>query len=242
MAQSGQALSPAAALLGQGVLPLLPTGLVRALAILRHPSQAARNGPKAHSPIHPDFALSQRVDDRAREKGRTFEIRDLADTRALRARVVLATTVLSDGLDCGYQALFGVTTRQPASDVRLFEFCLAVPEEQYQHKGQTRWLFRRAMAERLPPEILANPKRGLQAADWFERLCRAQAQVLEVLTRLEQSDLAKRALDLPRLRRLAEDLPRAASGPTQLLADSRGVLDLGLMTGCFIRWVETGQA
>jgi asparagine synthase (glutamine-hydrolysing) len=96
------------------------------------------------------------------------------------------------------------------------------------------------MAQKLPPEVLTSRKRGLQAADWFERLIGARARILDELTQVEQCDLARRALDLPRLRRLVEEMPRATGDADQVMTDYRGVLELGLMTGCFIRWVETG--
>jgi hypothetical protein len=78
----------------------------------------------------------------------------------------------------------------------------------------------------------------LQAADWFERLNGAQPRILDELTRLEQSDLARRALDLARLRQLMEQMPQVGGDADQMMADYRGVLEFGLMTGCFLRWFE----
>ena len=68
----------------------------------------------------------------------------------------------------GYEAMFGVQTRNPAGDARIVDFCLSVPEEQFQRDGMPRSLIRRAIQDRLPPEVLASRRRGLQAADWFE--------------------------------------------------------------------------
>jgi asparagine synthase (glutamine-hydrolysing) len=245
LASKGKARSPARALLGGGILPLLPDSLYAALHQLRDPDGTGwRTGSMSYagSPINPDFAVAQRVAERARAKRGKYRLRPSADTRSTRLRVILGSTGRADGFDAGYQALFGVTSRAPASDVRLVEFCLAIPEEQYQRDGETRWLLRRAMAERLPPEVLKNRKRGLQAADWFERLRGAREQILDELTQIEQSDLARQALDLPRLRRLVEQMPHTIAEPGQVMADYRGVLELGLMTGCFIRWVETGSS
>ncbi len=241
LADHGRARSPARALLSRGILPLLPDGPYFALERLRQSERAAMNPHSplfAYSPIHPDFAAEQHVIEQARDSRARFRLR--ADTRALRLRTILGTSRAGEGLDAGYQALFGVAEREPACDVRLVEFCLALPEEQYQHDGQTRRLIRRVMDKRLPAAVLENRQRGLQAADWFERLDGAQARILDELTRIEQSDLARRALDLARLRRLVEQMPHTGRDARQLFADYRGVLELGLMTGCFIRWVETG--
>ena len=56
---------------------------------------------------------------------------------------------------------------------------------------------------RLPPAVLANKKRGLQAADWYERLDASRAAMAVELDRLEQSALARRTLDLTRRRRIS---------------------------------------
>jgi hypothetical protein len=42
--------------------------------------------------------------------------------------------------------------------------------DQYRRGGVSRWLIRRAMADRPPPEILGSSRRGVGTADWFERL------------------------------------------------------------------------
>jgi asparagine synthase (glutamine-hydrolysing) len=98
------------------------------------------------------------------------------------------------------------------------------------------------MADRLPPEVLANRQRGLQAADWYDRLVGARAALLEELTRIEQCDLAQQALDLPRLRGLVVQLGRDnVNRVGQQFAQYRGVLERGLMTGSFIRWVEENR-
>jgi asparagine synthase (glutamine-hydrolysing) len=190
------------------------------------------------SPIHADFALANRVEERSRETGRHLRFRSRADRRPGRARSILAGISRADGLGAGYEALFGVTGRDPTADVRVVEFCLAVPEEQYRRDGDTRWLIRRSMASRVPPQVLANRKRGLQAADWFERMTGARAQILDALTRIEESDVARRAIDLPRLRQLADLMPHATGSANRLLADYRFTLSNGLMTGCFLRWME----
>ena len=136
--------------------------------------------------------------------------------------------------------MFDVQTRCPLLDVRLVEFCLALPEDQYLRDGQPRWLIRRAMADRLPPEVLGNRKRGLQAADWFERLDAIRPQILEELARFEQSELARRALDIARLRQLLQQWSQARLGEMWVSLNYRMILESGLMMGRFLRWFEAG--
>ena len=138
------------------------------------------------------------------------------------------------------RASFGVDKRDPAGDQRIVEFCLSLPEDQFRRDGQSRLLIRRAMQGRLPPEVLNSTRRGLQAADWLDRLRAAQPTVDLTLQRLEKSELARRALDLGRLRRLAADLNRAGSDAERQLWDYRVVLEQGLMAGCFLDWFEAG--
>jgi hypothetical protein len=99
-------------------------------------------------------------------------------------------------------------------------------------------LIRRAMADRLPAEILASPRRGVDTADWFERLSGARNQVFEALRLLEQSETASAVLDLPRMRRLADQMDQTTSDPVRTLTDYRHVLERGLMVGRFLRWFE----
>ena len=87
-----------------------------------------------------------------------------------------------------------VDHRDPTADVRLLEFCLSVPTEQFMRGGVQRSLARRALADRLPPEVLEEPRRGLQVADWHEDLTAARRDILDELGRLEHCAAASRAL------------------------------------------------
>src|SRR5262249_13722821 len=51
----------------------------------------------------------------------------------------------------------------PFQDRRLIEFTLGVPEEQFLRRGESRSLARRVLADRLPPALLAENRRGRQS-------------------------------------------------------------------------------
>jgi asparagine synthase (glutamine-hydrolysing) len=70
---------------------------------------------------------------------------------------------------------WGVDMRDPSADRRLVEFCLSVPPEQFLAGGVPRSLARRAFADRLPPEVLRERRKGYQAADWFEGMSVSRA-------------------------------------------------------------------
>ena len=92
------------------------------------------------------------------------------------------------------------------------------------------------MANRLPSEVLSNRKRGLQAADWFERSTSVHGEIAAELTRLEECDLARRALDLARMRRLVKQWPQGGWGETQMVEEYGYFLERGLMVGRFLQW------
>ena len=87
-----------------------------------------------------------------------------------------------------------LTHRDPTADVRLLEFCLAVPTEQFLRDGMQRALARRALADRLPKQVLEEPRRGLQVADWHEDLTAVRDRVADELDRLEACPAATTAL------------------------------------------------
>lgn len=240
LAYSGEARSTLRALVGQGVMPHLPTPLWAAIQRLRGKLKESPDEPwHAYSPIHPDFVAAQKLKAHDLRINSPYLARLRADTRQLRYRVATTVDIGSD-LDTGYQAMFGIETRSPTADVRLLQFCLALPEEQYLRDGQPRWLIRRAMTDRLPPKVLENRKRGLQAADWYERLSAAREAVQAELAGLERSELARRVLDLPRLRRLFKQWPRDGWDELQTYIDYCRVLESGLMVGRFLCWFERG--
>jgi asparagine synthase (glutamine-hydrolysing) len=140
----------------------------------------------------------------------------------------------------GYEALFGVQTRNPTGDVRLVEFCLSLPEDQHRHDGVPRSLIQRAMKDFLPPDVLGNRRRGVQAADWLERAKADQARMLDELTRIEHSELASSALDLERIRELVQRLHETDAGESGTV-NLQAVLASAFMVGSFLRWFESGM-
>jgi asparagine synthase (glutamine-hydrolysing) len=110
--------------------------------------------------------------------------------------------------EAGILALHGVDLRDPTSDLDVAQFCLGIPDQQYLAEGINRSVIRRAMWNLLLPTVLANRKRGLQAADWFGKLSRRRETMADEVRRLRTSSLAAEAINLKQLERLVEDWPR----------------------------------
>jgi asparagine synthase (glutamine-hydrolysing) len=65
----------------------------------------------------------------------------------------------------------GVWKRDPTNDIRVIQFCLSLPEDQYVQNGLDRALIRRSTENLLPDEIRLNQRvRGVQGADWVHRM------------------------------------------------------------------------
>lgn len=240
LARHGAARSTLRAFLGRGIMPFLPAPLWIAATWLRKSPVARLNQPwRAYSSIRPYFAAEQRVDARAHDMGWDFRYRSTADSRQVRYDALASQDI--GPYITAFRSLYGVDSRSPLADVRLVEFCLALPEDQWLRDGVTRSILRRAMADRLPREVLSNEKRGLQAADWYEHLTSMRGQIKAELTSLERCDLARHALDLSRMRRLVEQWPEGGWAASQLRAEYGFLLGHGLMVGRFLRWFETGS-
>ena len=98
------------------------------------------------------------------------------------------------------------------------------------------------MANKLPVEILDNRQRGLQAADWFERLLASREKYLIELAEWFKSDLISGILDLRRMTGLLEQMPCAEGDASKIMMDYRQVVELGMMMGRFIQWFEAGKS
>lgn len=224
-------------LAGQGLKPLLPPPLGQTAEWLLRNKHAFDPEPwRNNSPIHPDFAAAQRVTERAREANCDFHFRCTANSRKFRCEALAQQD--SGSYHSMQHSIFGVDTRSPLADVRLAEFCLAIPEDQYLRNGESRALVRRAMAGKLPPQVLMNRRRGLQAADWFERGASVQNKLAAALKQLESCDLARRVLDLARMHRLFEQWPKVDRYEERIANDYGRILMHGITVGRFLQWFE----
>jgi asparagine synthase (glutamine-hydrolysing) len=135
------------------------------------------------------------------------------------------------GILAGWQ----VDRRDPTVDTRLIEFCLAVPTDQYQRDGVWRALPRLALSDRLPRVVLDEPRRGVQAADWHERLTAVRDRVAGELDRIAACPAAAQVLDLQRLRTLVEKWPADGWERDDTTVIYRGGLLRALAMGHFLR-------
>jgi asparagine synthase (glutamine-hydrolysing) len=135
-------------------------------------------------------------------------------------------------------AAWGIDVRDPTADKRVFEFCAAIPPEQFVVGNQSRSLIRRAMEGRLPPATLSRTEKGTQAADWYESLSQILPQLRAELTNLEKSPTARTLLDLDLLHTALDHWPATAREAADGPALYQSTLPRALSVGQFIRRTE----
>ena len=134
---------------------------------------------------------------------------------------------------------WGIDLRDPTADRRLVEFCLSVPSDQYLANGVTRALARRAFADRLPPETVAETRKGYQGADWFEGLDADRARLADEVEHIARDPLAAGLIDLARAKRMLEDWPLGEDWREDAtVMRYRHALLRGVSTGHFLRKVS----
>lgn len=112
--------------------------------------------------------------------------------------------------------------RDPTNDLRVIQFCLAVPEKQYIQAGQDRSLIRRATKDFLPDNIRLNQKkRGLQGADGINRMLPAWNKFVEEIQLLCKDKTADQFLNLSVVKNSLEKIKDNPSSKDVYEADFR---------------------
>jgi asparagine synthase (glutamine-hydrolysing) len=220
-------------------MPTAPSWMRRLIYRLRgrDPDSVAN-----HSMLNPDFIAESGLARRWREQG--FDPwfgppdRNVARWRA--ARVFDLNQYASD-MRAMAGEIVGHEVRDPHADRRLLEFALAVPEPMFRRDGVPRSFARRVLADRLPREIIDERRHGANIPTWFRSLEARRADIAREIDRLEASPLARRLLDLPRLKRLMAQWPKDEQAAEYRFGEYRLALTGGLHAGRFIRWVEGGN-
>ncbi len=214
-------------LLEHCLAPYLPAALWAALEKHRGRGWNLTN----YSAIHPTFMARMRTAERAKKTNQDLSYRPWANGR----RMCVATlTRFDNGEYFASDNAVGLEMRDPTADLRLTEFCLAVPDAQYLRDGQSRWLLHRLMGDVLPPETLHANTRGLQAADWYEAAGQALPRLREELTHLMTHGSAGDYLDLEALRQALDDWPDSGWETSEIEQTYRLKLLRGLSVGVFI--------
>jgi asparagine synthase (glutamine-hydrolysing) len=207
--------------------PFLPRSAWRKIARLRGKGRELTDY-TAINPVH-----AKAVSERAGSLGLDVSYRPRPDPFELRTWVL--QRVDFGNYNKGALGAWGIDLRDPTADRRLVELCLAIPPAEYLRGGVPRSLARRAFADRLPAKVLAERRKGYQAADWHEGLSAARPQLDRELDRLAQIPEAAGLLDVARLRCLLDDWPEGDWHREAIVEQYRLALLRGASAGAFIR-------
>jgi asparagine synthase (glutamine-hydrolysing) len=197
-----------------------------------------------YSALNPDFMAERDLPRQWREQGFTQPwFRTVGwDAARIRAELLFDRNQFARDMYAMHDEHHGLEVRDPHSDRRLLEFLLAVPEPIYRRNGVPRSFARAVLADRLPREILDERRTGIQAGAWFRRLDGRRNAIAAEVERLDASLLARRLLDVPRLKRLMSEWPADEHAAENRRMEFQRLLGRGLHIGRFIRWVEGGNA
>lgn len=189
-----------------------------------------------HAAIRTEYLAARNLATVARERDFDFAGRPWKDGFALRLWIMTGRDrgILSKGPLAGW----ALDTRCPLADRRLTEFCLSVPTDEFLFKGVRRSLARRALADRVPPAVLNECKRGYQVADWHEALTGARAEVATEVERLAAHPVAVKMLDIVAMRNLVDNWPNSGWERPDIEARYRSALLEGIAAGHFLRKVS----
>ena len=105
-----------------------------------------------------------------------------------------------------------------------------------------RWFARAVLADRVPGEILRETRYGAQETNWFSALSARREEFAEEVERMENSLMASRFFDIPRLKRLVRDWPKDAAEAERRKGAYIRSLDQAVHVFRFMRWVNRGNA
>ena len=221
------------------VMRMAPSWLQKAIHRLRGRDPGSISH---YSALNPAFVAETGLARRWREQG--FDpmfappFRDGAQLRAYRMfdynQFGRDRRALSEGVN-------GHEVRDPHADRRLLEFALSVPEPMFRRAGVPRSFARKVLADRLPREILDERRWGASVPGWFRVLDSTRKEITGDVERLEGSPLARRLIDLRRLKGLVAQWPKDEQAAEKRSAEYDLALARGIHVGRFIRWVEGGN-
>jgi len=213
--------------------PLVPLPVGNWIDRRRRPNHAWQD----HSPIRVDFANAMAVERRARKLGHDFLYRV---RRNERAQGLGQVDYLGDW-HAAEKAVTGVEVRDPTADIDVVSYCFGIPPEQFLAEGTDRSLVRRAMWGMLPEAVLTNRSRGLQAADWYEKLAANRSALSQQVDALSRSPLARKMIDLPRLQSAIRTWPETGWERLDVFREYNLALTRGIAGARFLKWFESAN-
>lgn len=178
------------------LVPLLSDPAWRAMKRVVH--RGERDILEVISPFTREFIASSRLGERAaqaRFNAARFQPRSRADN--IRYLFANGDSEAAE-IHQGFEQLYGVRQRDPASYRPLVEFCLGIPTDQFMRDGQERWLAKRMAAGLIPEAQRRNLLNGFHDADWAVRLAPRRDALIAEFERIAADPRFAGRIDAPR--------------------------------------------
>ncbi len=147
-----------------------------------------------------------------------------------------------DGLEQA-AAAFAVDQRCPFYDLRVIEYCLAVPSDHKIEGGLTRMLTRRALRRDLPPLVAGRLGKASPAMSLVRGLFGPDRERLEALVFSPETDRFGGCLDLPALRAATRGALGRADPAGTAMPSLRGwhEIDQIRKAAVLVQWLQTAR-
>jgi len=162
--------------------------------------------------------------------------RDVSDMRAVMIEALNRQCDAACAAVPASPAARGLEFTMPFHDKRIVEFGLAVPEALYAKGGMDRYLARKALADVLPPELLAKPARGNDVLDpdMEAMVAGIREPLLALADSLAQDARIARYMDFGRVgTALAAALTRTGAPSREIVMAMRA-----LLLGRYVQWSD----
>ncbi len=159
-----------------------------------------------YSLINPQYEIEIRLLEKMKEAGYDPHFITTSSLRKNRMSVINLNMAQGAGLAQENGDYFGINVYDPTLDLKLLEFCSAIPDEQFVRPGFDRYLVRRSMKNRLPDRILYNQNKGIQAADLLYRIKENIDKYVEVINSISQSESCRKIMDVKKLNQVISDI------------------------------------
>jgi asparagine synthase (glutamine-hydrolysing) len=155
-----------------------------------------------YSPVNKNLLKKWDIEKRLEEKG--FNINSIRnyDLKEARKFIVNPVAFTQIGIiETKSSLAYGIMRRDPTKDKRVIEFCISLPSDQFVRNGQERHLIRRSMEGILPDKVRLNVRlRGLQSADWMQRLELKRKEIYNELEKILENEMLHKYIDFDKLK------------------------------------------
>lgn len=146
-------------------------------------------------------------------------------------------TIIRNGTMVGpishsFGSYYHMEQRDPTADVRLLEFCMAIPDEQNTFNGGERMMVRRSMEGIVPDGVRWNIVRGMQSADLLYRLDNQHLEVTKQLAQLQYINEVTQYVDI---HAMTESWNRMTTSPSAAVTHLAECLMRGFSTAYFLQ-------